>query len=166
MDESPERVMGFRAEVDAITPRLRRFARALVAAGSDDADAADSLVQETILRAMRDRGKIVSMRLEHCLYATIVEVHSERSGRTAAPGAFDARTGGAAEALAAVAPDDRAALLLVTLEDFSYEEAAEVLRIPRAVLVQRLLRVRRLMPEISVAPAAAPTRRPNLRIVK
>ena len=79
--------------------------------------------------------------------------------------------GALAGALDVLPPDDRAALLLVSLEGFTYDEAAEILRVPREVFVQRLVRARIQLAAIFDAPGMMAdrsngNRHPHLRIVK
>ena len=47
-----------------------------------------------------------------------------------------------AEALAALAPEDRAAILLVDAQGFDYRSAGEVLRVPEGTIASRLNRAR------------------------
>jgi RNA polymerase sigma-70 factor, ECF subfamily len=49
---------------------------------------------------------------------------------------------GLAEALAALAPEDRAAVLLVDAQGFDYRAAAEVLDVPEGTVASRLNRAR------------------------
>ena len=58
--------MGFREDVDRIAPRLRRFARALVSGEPDvRLESADTVVQETILRAVRSERLLDRATLAH-----------------------------------------------------------------------------------------------------
>ena len=63
------------------------------------------------------------------------------------------------EALDRLPPDQRSVLLLISVEDLSYEEAAQVLGIPIGTVMSRLSRARRrllqvLDPERPAAPKA------------
>ena len=179
--------MGFREEVDRIAPRLRRFARALVP-GDFDArpETADALVQETVLRAVRSEKLIEPASLAHWLFATLIDIHLTSLKRPAfvrpgkperVPQSPKARernpaidpVGALGDALEALAPDDRVAFLLVCLESFSYDDAAEIVRAPRPVVVQRLVRARNQMAgafDASLLAADRAGRHPHLRLVK
>src|SRR6185369_12450158 len=58
----------FRQSVEAMIPALRRYARAL----TRDADAADDLVQDTLVRALRSERLFLGRDIEKAL-ATLVE---------------------------------------------------------------------------------------------
>ena len=162
--------MNFRAEIDKLTPGLRRYARALVLDEHDGrSDAADALVQQTILRALPHERALDGVGLRNYLYSTLIEANQTRLRRSpprpaqAQHGAHHAA--GISESLEALSPDDRAALLLVTLEGLGYADVAEILRIPRAALVQKLVRARTQLSaafEVDSRRAA----HPYLRLVK
>ena len=159
--------MSFRAEIDSITPGLRRFARALVLDEHDArSDVADSLVHQTILRAISNERTIEAGALRRWLYAALIDANRIRRMDPS----VDRQPPQApvAAALGVLNLDDRAALLLVALEGFTYAGAAEILRIPRATLVQRLVRARVRVGEIPDAARAADPKRqhPHLRLVK
>lgn len=179
--------MGFREEVDRISPRLRRFARALVS-GELDAriETADTLVQETILRAVRSEKLIDPTGLTQWLFASLIDIHVTSQKRPAfvrpgksepAPEALKGRdrnphidpAGALGDALEGLATDDRAAFLLVCLESFSYVDAALIIRAPRPVLVQRLVRARNHLASVfdpATLTADRNGRHPHLRLVK
>lgn len=139
--------------VDLI-PRLRRYARALVGerAGADD------LVQDTLERAwtklhLYRRGT----DLRAWLFTVMHNVHVNKL-RAARP--TDPLEDGMPElaqrapqsdallvrdldrAIARLPADQRAVLLLVTLEEMSYEEVARTLGIPIGTVMSRLSRAR------------------------
>jgi RNA polymerase sigma-70 factor (ECF subfamily) len=139
--------------VDLI-PRLRRYARALVGerAGADD------LVQDTLERAwtklhLYRRGT----DLRAWLFTVMHNVHVNKL-RAARP--TDSLEDGMPElaqrapqsdallvrdldrAIARLPADQRAVLLLVTLEEMSYEEVARTLGIPIGTVMSRLSRAR------------------------
>ncbi len=118
-------------------PYLRRYARALTGSQSSG----DTYVRATLEAALADsalRSTIAGSRA--ALYGAFTRIwssgHVEPEG--AVPGAERPDTGAsrheqaAHERLARVAPIHRQALLLTTVEDFSCEEAAEVLAITPA----------------------------------
>ena len=168
------------AQVVEQLPGLRRYARAL----TGDAWAADDLVQDTLERACRkwllwrsgSNLRAWLFTLMHNLYL------NQRRGVTATLALDD-------DALAALPNPDgpahdtlldldrclqrlpaeqRAVLLLVTLEDMAYADVARVLKIPVGTVMSRLSRARSRMrellhhpstPTVAAAPAALPLRR-------
>jgi RNA polymerase sigma-70 factor (ECF subfamily) len=139
--------------VDLI-PRLRRYARALVS----DRASADDLVQDTLERAW---AKLHLYRrgtdLRAWLFTVMHNVHVNKVRATRATDTLDdempelAQRAVQGDALAvrdldrsiALLPaDQRAVLLLVTLEDMSYEEVARTLGIPMGTVMSRLSRAR------------------------
>jgi RNA polymerase sigma factor (sigma-70 family) len=137
-----------------LIPRLRRYARALVGerAGADD------LVQDTLERAW---AKLHLYRrgtdLRAWLFTVMHNVHVNRvrATRLADPLEDDmpelVQRGGQPDALelrdldraiARLPADQRAVLLLVTLEEMSYEEVARTLGIPIGTVMSRLSRAR------------------------
>jgi RNA polymerase sigma factor (sigma-70 family) len=138
----------------ALIPRLRRYARALVG----DRAAADDLVQDTLERAWT---KLHLFRRGTDLRAWLFTVmHNVRVNQLRAARPTDAleddmpelaqrATQGDAllvrdleRAIAALPVAQREVLLLVALEDLSYEEAAQVLGIPIGTVMSRLARAR------------------------
>lgn len=154
-------------------PGLRRYARALTA----DAWAADDLVQDTLERACgKWRLWLVGSDLRawlftlmHNIYANQVRSAVRRAGQATLVD-LDAH---AAELVApAVAADlgldlqrclmrlpedQRAVLLLVTLEDMAYGEVARILGIPIGTVMSRLSRARSRLREL-MDGGAAPAR--------
>lgn len=138
----------------ALIPRLRRYARALVG----ERAAADDLVQDTLERAW---SKLHLYRqgtdLRAWLFTVMHNVHVNqlRAARpTTALGedmpelAQRAVQGDALmvrdleRAVAALPAAQREVLLLVALEDLSYEETARVLGVPIGTVMSRLARAR------------------------
>ena len=137
-----------------LIPRLRRYARAL----AGERAAADDLVQDTLERAW---SKLHLYRrgtdLRAWLFTVMHNVHVNRL-RAARPTdpledempelAQRATQGDALmvrdleRAVAALPEGQRQVLLLVALEDLSYEETARVLDIPIGTVMARLARAR------------------------
>lgn len=159
-------------------PRLRRYARAL----TNDRFAADDLVQDTVERALsrfrlfRQGTRLDAwlMTIMHNLFINQIRALATRPPSEPLDEQFDEPavrgTQGDAlalrdlhSALAQLPPEQREVLLLVTLEEFSYEDAARVLGIPVGTVMSRLSRGReRLRALLSgEAPAAA-----HLKVVK
>lgn len=138
----------------ALIPRLRRYARALVG----DRATADDLVQDTLERAW---SKLHLYRhgtdLRAWLFTVMHNVHVNRV-RAARPTdpledgmpelAQRATQGDALlvrdleRAVAALPAEQREVLLLVALEDLSYDETARALGIPIGTVMSRLARAR------------------------
>jgi RNA polymerase sigma-70 factor (ECF subfamily) len=143
---------GFRQGVEAAIPALRRYARAL----TREPDAAEDLVQDTLMRALRSEHLFHGGDVRKWLYTILTNLNRNRlrslSRRpTAVPlEDFDAAdaTGPDAggrdieRALATLTDDQRAALLLVVLEGLSYREVADVQAVPIGTVMSRLARAR------------------------
>ena len=137
-----------------LIPRLRRYARALVG----DRSSADDLVQDTLERAW---AKLHLYRrgtdLRAWLFTVMHNVHVNRvrAARSSDPLEDEmpelAQRGTQPDALlvrdldraiARLPADQRAVLLLVTLEDMSYDKVARTLGIPIGTVMSRLSRAR------------------------
>lgn len=142
----------------ACIPRLRRYARALVG----DRAGADDLVQDTLERAW---NKISSWRhdsdMRPWLFSIMHNLHIDQKrkfspmmtsmdeeGVSIEPQAVQATDAGQLEmrdmesALRLLPAEQREILLLVALEDMSYEEVAATLHIPLGTVMSRLSRGR------------------------
>ena len=171
-----------RDELRVMTPRLRRYARALVSGGAEPCDVSDTLVHATLMRAIGARSLGGAADLPVRLFATVTQLHrdlapAERSeivagagrrstsGVASAPVASDRLTA----ALLHLPLEEREALLLVTLEQFEHAVAARILRISRPVLFERLTRARTSLGQALDAPASVrvtdAVRVPYLRLV-
>jgi RNA polymerase sigma-70 factor (ECF subfamily) len=159
--------------IEAATPALRRYARALcVGAGSA---AADELVQTAIEQAA---AKIRAKELRsgdgeaarRCAYHGLTALAREKcAGLAATPPS--SRQSAIVHALADLPFDERASLLLVALEGFSYDAAARIADAPREAIVARLMRARAALSSLDLrphAPSDGGARRVgvHLRIVK
>jgi RNA polymerase sigma-70 factor, ECF subfamily len=145
-------VSAFRQDIQATIPALRRYARAL----TRDAEAADDLVQDTLVRALRSEHLFHGGEIRSWLYTILTNLNRNRLRslarrptltpieETDAPDATGPEAGGRdiERALAALADDQRIALLLVVLEGLSYREVAEVQGVPIGTVMSRLARAR------------------------
>lgn len=137
-------------------PRLRRYARALMR----DRDAADDLVQDCLERAL---GRLENWRtgenprrwlftIMHHLFVDQARKVKRRSETMPIEAAHNMASPATQvenlasreilEALQAIAPERRAALVMVAVEGFSYAEAADILGIPAGTLMSRISRGR------------------------
>jgi RNA polymerase sigma-70 factor (ECF subfamily) len=142
---------GFRQDIQATIPALRRYARAL----TRDAEAADDLVQDTLVRALRSEHLFHGGDIRSWLYTILTNLNRNRLrslarrptltpiDETDAPDAGpDAGGRDIERALASLVDDQRVALLLVVLEGLSYREVAEVQGVPIGTVMSRLARAR------------------------
>lgn len=158
-----------------LIPRLRRYARALVG----DRSTADDLVQDTLERALsrlhlwRQGSDMRAwlFTIMHNIYVNQIRSRMrhphEPLDETAAeelrsrePDWGELRD--IEEALALLPAEQRAVLLLVGLEQFTYEEAARVLDIPLGTVMSRLSRGRERLRLALYGEARAAT----LKVVK
>ena len=141
----------FRHSVEAMIPALRRYARAL----ARDADIADDLVQDTLVRALRSERLFIGGDLRAWIYTILTNLNRNRRRSLARQPAmmelFDTTpdaSGTEAEgrdisrALATLAEDQRAVLLLVVLEGLSYRDVADIQGVPIGTVMSRLARAR------------------------
>ena len=150
--EEPVSMTAFRQSVEAMIPALRRYARAL----ARDADIADDLVQDTLVRALRSERLFLGGDVKSWLYTILTNLNRNRLrslarrpalsplGDADAPETAGPEAGGRdiERALAALVEDQRSALLLVVLEGLSYREVAEVQGVPIGTVMSRLSRAR------------------------
>jgi RNA polymerase sigma-70 factor (ECF subfamily) len=137
-----------------LIPRLRRYARALVG----DRSAADDLVQDTLERAW---AKLHLYRrgtdLRAWLFTVMHNVHVNKVRAARATDSLEddmpelAQRAAQGDALlvrdlersiARLPAEQRAVLLLVTLEEMSYDDVARTLGIPIGTVMSRLSRAR------------------------
>jgi RNA polymerase sigma-70 factor (ECF subfamily) len=183
--------VAMRDDLNLCAPGLCRYARALVTGQPGPSEIADDLVHAVLLRtweagtALRLAGRNLHLHL----YTLLTEWHRERlaagmmggkahiekenfyAGGPRAAGNLSVPASPGhkfAAALLALTLEEREALLLVTLEGFSYAQAARILKISRTVLIMRLAGARAALSEIPAAetPSRPPKTRPYLRVVK
>jgi RNA polymerase sigma-70 factor (ECF subfamily) len=142
----------FQQKVEAAIPALRRYARAL----ARDADIADDLVQDTLVRALRSEHLFEGDEVGSWLYTILTNLNRNRLRSLArrpvltpiedndAPDLAGPEAGGRdiERALALLVEEQRTALLLVVLEGLSYREVAEVQGVPIGTVMSRLARAR------------------------
>lgn len=142
----------FRSDVEAAIPALRRYARAL----TRDAETADDLVQDTLVRALRSEHLFHGGEVRSWLYTILTNLNRNRLrslarrptmtliGDDDAPDMSGPEAGSRdiERALASLVEDQRAALLLVVLEGLTYRKVAEVQGVPVGTVMSRLARAR------------------------
>jgi RNA polymerase sigma-70 factor (ECF subfamily) len=142
----------FGQKVEAAIPALRRYARAL----TRDADIADDLVQDTLVRALRAEHLFQGEEIRSWLYTILTNLNRNRLRSLSrrplmspiedndAPDFAGPEAGGRdiERALAMLVEEQRTALLLVVLEGLSYREVAEVQGVPIGTVMSRLARAR------------------------
>ena len=159
----------FNRQLVALLPRLRRFAYGL----TGSIEEGDDLVQTACERALAAADRFErGTRLDSWLYrilqnAWIDGVRRRRRGDVGLdPRELDAYPGGdaAAEAearltlmdvrraVAELAPEQRAVLILVSVEGVAYREAAEILDLPIGTVMSRLGRARLALGRALEAP--------------
>jgi RNA polymerase sigma-70 factor (ECF subfamily) len=148
----------FGDQLIAVLPRLRRFARGLSGSVAD----ADDLVQAACERALARQHQFQEgtrfdswmFRIVQTIWIDQVrsrdvrkedgDVAEDRLGSDEPVRRVEARLALAEvrRALDRLPPDQRTALLLVTVEGLSYKEAAEVVQVPIGTIMSRLARAR------------------------
>ena len=150
----------FATAIAAEIPRLRRFARVL----TRGSDAADDLVQETLLRAITARAQFEpGTNLRAWLFTILRHARAAAARRAARSPIVDSDTlpeaavsGGqeerqamrdVANAFRKLGRIHREALWLVVVEGLDYAEAARILGVPPGTLRSRLSRAREALRE-------------------
>ena len=166
MPDQPTGDTAFRAQLIALLPRLRRFAHGL----AKSPDEGDELVQAACIRAIERQDQWqAGTRLDSWLYRIIQTIwldrlRANRIRRDFAEGeaalerttlTIDGNRDVEAhltlrrvrQIIDTLPPDQRAVLLLVGIEGFTYREAAETLDIPVGTVMSRLARARAALSE-------------------
>ncbi len=151
-----------RQEIISFLPRLRRFARSL----AREPDRADDLVQAGCQRALERLDQVrEGTRLDSWLYRIIYTrwIDKVRRGKTRtanlvvltneyAPVAADGQVGkdlaialDIKKALGTLPAEHHAAIMLVSVEGYSYEEAASILDVPVGTVASRVARGRTML---------------------
>jgi RNA polymerase sigma-70 factor (ECF subfamily) len=148
----------FSDQLIAVLPRLRRFARGLAGSAAE----ADDLVQAACERALARQHQFQEgTRFDSWMFRIVQtiwidqirarevrkedrEVAEGRLGSDEPVRRVEARLAleEVRRAVDRLPPDQRTALLLVTVDGLSYKEAAEVVRVPVGTIMSRLARAR------------------------
>jgi RNA polymerase sigma-70 factor (ECF subfamily) len=154
-------------QVVAYIPNLRRYARAL----TGDSEAADDLVQDTLERAVRKfalwrpgnlRAWLFSIM--HNVFVNQVKARKvtfdeelDENFAAAVPTATGDDIKDLQRALQQLAPAQREVVLLIALEDLTYNDVAKMLGVPVGTVMSRLSRGReRLRHLLDGEPTRAP----------
>ena len=156
--------------------QLRRYARAL----TGDYSAAEDLVQDTLERAWKRIGlwrlgsdlRAWLFTIMHNLYVNQLKANSRKQGQPPEQATLDLSVRPTQEdrlelrdlnkALRRLSNEQREVLLLVGLEQMSYEEVAKVLGIPIGTVMSRLSRGRDQLRAMMEGSSAAP----QLKVIK
>jgi RNA polymerase sigma-70 factor (ECF subfamily) len=176
MSEAPERPF----DVEPHLGVMRRYALVL----ARDADQAEDLVQEALLRAIAGASTWRSgQALRPWLLSILHNTHVSRRRRAqveaagarelaatavpAAPAPQPQRVelGQTMRALLTLPEDQREVIVLVAIDGLSYKDAAEILGLPLGTLMSRLARAREALRR-AVAGEAGVGERPALRLVR
>lgn len=148
--------------IEPMIPALRRYAYALVR----DDTTADDLVQDTLERALLHwsarrndgdlrawlftilRNRHVSRHRQALRRGSVVDIDEDELPETAASQDVVVETRDVLAALGQLPEEQKSLLLLVGVEDFSYEEAARMLDVPLGTVMSRLSRARRRLRSI------------------
>jgi RNA polymerase sigma-70 factor (ECF subfamily) len=167
----------FQRDLLAELPHLRRFARAL----AGDAALADDLVQDCVERALKKQHLYdVARPLRAWLYAILRNIHVSQWRQSSHFGVLaDIDNMGSnepaqepeqeqnmslaliTEALDHLPPQQREVLVMVSLEEMSYREVAELTGVPIGTVMSRLSRARSALQAILEERGT-----PVLRVVK
>lgn len=163
----------FETEMLALMPMLRRYSRSL---SRTDADGED-LLQDCVEKALANKRQWRGTGLKSWAYTIMTNLYRNRhrAEKRHPSESLDGHEsiaiadtlGDTLEndrlhgALALLSPDMRAVLMLVTVEGYSYQEAAETLSIPLGTVMSRLSRARETLRQHLAADNIIPLRRPR-----
>ena len=172
----------FREKMIAFLPRLSGFAYAL----TGNADQRDDLVQETCARALANRDKWQpGTRLDSWMFRIAQNLWLDRKradrfrGEPVDVDAVDTLVGSDGRAvmenrlelaevlrgLEQLSPEHRVLIALVCVDGLTYQEAADVLKVPVGTVMSRLARARLAIHDaINGAPAKATTTMETRRV--
>jgi RNA polymerase sigma-70 factor (ECF subfamily) len=151
-------------ELVEILTNIRRFAYSLTSNMADADDLLQSTVERVLERGLPDEVPLLPWCLRICRNLWIDEIRSRkvRSEASSEPAVMGEQVlmgeqqvlgeislGEVQGALRTMTEDQRAVLVLVAIEGYSYKEAAEVLDIPVGTVMSRLARARSTLAERS-----------------
>ena len=166
--------------IEPVIPALRRYARTFVR----DAAAADDLVQDTLERAISHQRRsdddtrtwlftiLHNLAVNHLRRAArrgrVIPLDDAGESDVAVPSTQEdaLRHDDILAAVGQLQDDQRGVLLLVSIEDVSYTEAARILDIPIGTVMSRLARARARLLKLVEEQGKAASDRPYLRRVQ
>lgn len=157
------RAAGLREQIIELLPSLRRFAYALTGSRHDGDDLLQATVERLLLRGAPADAHLLKWSFRVCKNIWIDEIRARKVRNNAADD--DVMPGARSEdgerivmnsvtldevhrAMDTLTHDQRAALSLVALEDYSYAEAAAALDVPVGTIMSRVSRARRGLAKI------------------
>lgn len=162
--------MQYRDRIVSFLPELRRFTGALIAPGcphssggiDDIVVRAAAFVSHETASSGQAPASDTALRL--ALYAAVLRFAQNRDYRQTLPVNPRPSPGSFADGLLSLQMQHRAALLLVTLEHLSYEEAARVIGVSRTFLAAKVTTARQMLARRM--EASGERRAPHLKVVK
>lgn len=164
--------LSLESEMLALLPQLRRYSRSLARSDSDGEDLLQDCVEKILVHRSEWRGgsfKSWVYRIMTNLYLNARRSQARRPSTTLdeAEDLAAAATGDPLEnrrlmqALDSLPQDARAVLMLVVVEGYAYQEAAEILEVPVGTVMSRLSRARQTLRERLREDNIVPIRRPR-----
>ncbi len=163
----------FRAELRSLIPRLRRFGHALTGSTDDG----DDLLQDALEKALSREGQFqTGTRMDSWIYKIMQNAWIDRKRSAASRGrvvqpledehyaigedgrdSFDAKIAlrQVSEMMQRLHVDERSALVLVSIDGQSYQQAADTLGIPIGTVMSRLARARNKLMRLLDGEAAS-----------
>jgi len=165
--------LSFEAQILALLPQLRRYARSLTRSDTESED----LLQDCVEKALVSRSQWRGANFKSWAYRIMTNIHlnARRSvARRPSVGIEEAENLGASpvsddpleksrlvKALETLPKDARAVLMLVVVEGHSYQEVADMLDVPIGTVMSRLSRARQALREKMREENVIPMRRPR-----
>ena len=168
---------GLRAQIEALIPRLRRYARAMV----HDPVAADDLVQDCLVRAIEkihlwERGtdlrawlftilhnQHISRTRQAARQREVIELQKCKPGLALLPGQMGRlELRDLERAIARLPEEQRSLILLVGLEGMQYDEVASVVNLPVGTVRSRVSRGRETLRMMTGLFPGRHSRRPGI----
>jgi RNA polymerase sigma-70 factor, ECF subfamily len=140
-------VAAFREELEGAIPCLRSYARAW----THDADAADEMVRDAVVRALQSNHALRSGEIRSRLFTILINrpLHAPTDKNNATE--FTQSPSHIERALAGLPEEQRCALLLVVLGGLSYREVANIQAVPVDTVMSRLSHARARISDLTSA---------------
>lgn len=172
MSHGPERTDSFEAQLLALLPALRRYSRSLARSDADGED----LLQDSVEKVLAQRDQWRGLNLRSWTLTIMTNLYRNGLRRQArriflntddieiaapdiTPDPLAHRRLDAA--LDMLEADSRAILMLVVVEERTYQQVAEMLDIPIGTVMSRLSRARRKLSGLMTSDNVVALRRPK-----